>query len=70
MPPAITKKPEDHRRAIENAMRSVGVASDVRDIIIDNFNCACKAAHTAGYEDCAGQVLSMANSLSGYGKHD
>lgn len=68
MPPATAKKPEDYRRAIENALRSIGAASDVRDIILDNFNSACKAAHTEGYEDCAGHVLSMANSLTGYGK--
>ena len=63
-----SKKPEDHRRAIENALRSISAEPDVRALIIDNFNCACKAARAEGYGDCAGQVLSMANSLTGYGK--
>ncbi len=66
MPPA--KKPEDNRRAIENALRSIGAASDVRELILDNFNCACKTARDEGYGDCASQVLMMAQSLPGYGQ--
>lgn len=67
MPPQA-KKPEEHRRAIVNALRACGAASDVQELILDNFSCACKAAREEGYDDCANQVLLMAQALPGYGQ--
>ncbi len=66
MPPV--KKPEDHRRAIVNVLRSISAAPDAYELVLDNFDCACKAAKAEGYGNCADLVLSMATSLTAYGK--
>lgn len=60
------KKPAEHRQAIVNVLRSIAAAPDVRDLILDNFDCACKSSQSEGYKACSDQVLAMAKSL-GYG---
>jgi Mg2+ and Co2+ transporter CorA len=65
--PTTVKKPEDHRRAIVNVLRSISAEPDVCELVLDNFDCACKAAKEEGYGNCADQVLTMANSLNAYG---
>lgn len=67
MPPSA-KTPAEHRQAITRVLRSIDAAPDVCELILDNFDCGCKASRAEGYGDCAGQVLNMANSLSGYGQ--
>jgi len=67
MPPQA-KKPEEHRRAILNALRAIGAANDVQELILDNFACACKASREEGHDECASKVLLVAQSLSGYGQ--
>lgn len=62
MPPPA-KTPAEHRQAITRVLRSIAAPQDVCDLILDNFDCGCKAAKADGYGDCASQVLTMANSL-------
>ena len=62
------KKTADHRRAISNALRSVSTATDVHELILDNFDRACKLAHESGHDDCARKVLAMTSSLTGHGE--
>ena len=66
--PTIAKKTEDHRRAIANVLRSIAAAPDVCELIIDNFDRACKVSRDEGYGHCAEQVLTVATSLNSYGK--
>ncbi|MCX5876632.1 MAG: hypothetical protein NT087_10150 [Deltaproteobacteria bacterium] len=66
--PIPAKTPADHRQAIVRVLRSIAAAPDVCELILDNFDCACKASRAEGYGDCAGQVLAMANTLTGYGQ--
>jgi hypothetical protein len=61
MPPA--KTPTDHRQALVRVLRSIAAAPDVCELILDNFDCACKASVAAGYGNCAEQVLTMAKAL-------
>lgn len=60
-PPAKTQS--EHRQAIVRVLRSIGAAPDICELVLDNFDCACKAARNDGYGHCAEQVLTMANSL-------
>lgn len=57
------KTPSDHRQAIVRILRSISAAPDVCDLVLDNFDCACKASSKEGYGNCAEQVLTMAKSL-------
>lgn len=65
---AQVKTTADHRQAIVRVLRSIGAAPDVCELILDNFDCGCKAAKTQGYGDCADKVLAMANSITGCGQ--
>lgn len=65
MPPS--KTPADHRQAITRALRYLEAPTEVCTLILDNFDCGCKAAKAEGYGDCAAWVLAMANSLAVYG---
>jgi hypothetical protein len=61
-------QPTDHRRAIENALRSLAIEQYAAQLILDNFDCAVKAARKEGYETCADHILAAAQNLKGYGQ--
>lgn len=61
-------QPTDHRRAVANALRSIGAAADVSIIILDNYDQAVAKAREEGHNACADKVLAMANNLKRYGQ--
>lgn len=58
----------DHRLAIENALRSLGIEQYAAQLILDNFDCAVKASREDGYNTCADHMLAAASSLRGHGE--
>lgn len=63
----MTTQPTDHRRAIENALRSLATEQYAAQLILDNFDQAIAKAKEEGHNACADKVLSMAHNLKGYG---
>lgn len=66
MPPPKTQA--DHRQVITRVLRSIDAPGDVCNLILDNFDCACKVAMVDGYQNCTTHVLNMANSLKPHGQ--